>query len=450
MPRRFIPPPLDSPGGIRKEIPAVAPILQDRSRKSSRTLTGLTALFFSIEGIIVLLFALQIFHTDIRAKINDLAATFFVDSSTEQTLKTSFEEAKSNEKKLKILIVPGHDDAYSGTEFRGIREADLTVRLAERLVRLLKIHPRFDVYVSRSAAGYNPDITEFLEKNKGDIQTFVKNQKALTQEYIALGKIESRVIVDHPVAPSKMAGILYGINKWANDRGIDVIIHVHFNDYPRKNQNVPGLYSGFSIYVPERQYSNAKGSRALAQTIFQRLSQFYPTSDLPKEDIGIVEDQELIGVGAYNTLDGASLLIEYGYIYEPILRDGIIREAAFSDLALQTYLGIMDFFEEKEIAEDATAVTYFLPYDWKNDLFRDAKGTDIAALQAALIQEDTYPPDGNSKNECPITGRFGSCTEQAVKNFQKKYSIEPASGYVGEKTRAKLNELYGVDPNWNF
>ena len=44
------------------------------------------------------------------------------------------------------------------------------------------------------------------------------------------------------------------------------------------------------------------------------------------------------------------------------------------------------------------------------------------------------------------TEYFGSLTEKAVQKFQTKYNIAKSGdsgyGYVGPKTRAKLNELY--------
>lgn len=42
----------------------------------------------------------------------------------------------------------------------------------------------------------------------------------------------------------------------------------------------------------------------------------------------------------------------------------------------------------------------------------------------------------------PETGYFGPKTLQAVINFQKQYGITPTLGFVGEKTRLKLNTLY--------
>lgn len=386
----------------------------------------------------LLFFAFPARVADIRHLI---ASIFFVDSSTKETLKSAYEKADRGEEKLSILIVPGHDSVQSGTEFRGMKEANITLDLGEELYRLLAADTHFDVHLSRTRAGYDPLIAKFFQEKKTEIDEFVKTQKALMSRYVALGKIESRIIVGHNTAPTDTAYKLYGINKWANENSVDIILHIHFNDYPRSMRSTPGTYSGFSVYVPESQYSNAKWSRVIAETIFARLARFYPSSNLPKEDVGIVEDQELIAIGSNNTVDGAAILIEYGYIYEPHLQNAMIRKNVISDLAFQTYLCIMDFFEDN--AKKESYETQLLPHEWQEDVCRACPTKkDTLPLQAALIIEGLYPPTGYSLNECPMSGGFGACTERAIKAFQKKYGIVPQTGYVGEKTRAKLNELY--------
>ena len=172
-------------------------------------------------------------------------------------------------------------------------------------------------------------------------------------------------------------------------------------------------------------------------------STLYPQSDLPKENAGLVEDQELIALGSNNTLDGAGMLIEYGYIYEPAFADPDMRTIVLEDLALQTYLGVMDFFEEKETNADGQYQTRLVPYAWGRDLEEGADAKrDIVSLQAALTLAGVYPPPGKSKNDCGLTGFFGPCTAESVRMFQQKYGIAPAEGFVGEKTRLKLRELY--------
>ncbi|OHA68456.1 MAG: hypothetical protein A3J68_01510 [Candidatus Wildermuthbacteria bacterium RIFCSPHIGHO2_02_FULL_48_16] len=73
-----------------------------------------------------------------------------------------------------------------------------------------------------------------------------------------------------------------------------------------------------------------------------------------------------------------------------------------------------------------------------------SKGADVTALQNFLKAQgaDVYP-DGL------VTGYFGSLTEAAIGRFQLKFGLVSSAtdtgyGYVGPKTRAKINELIGA------
>ena len=74
----------------------------------------------------------------------------------------------------------------------------------------------------------------------------------------------------------------------------------------------------------------------------------------------------------------------------------------------------------------------------------EAEGSEVSALQNFLKSQgsDIYP-------EVLVTGYFGGLTQKAVQRFQIKYGIvsavgDPGYGYVGPKTRAKINELLGL------
>ncbi len=259
------------------------------------------------------------------------------------------------------------------------------------------------------------------------------------------GLVDIRKGIERNNAPSATAIRLYGINKWANENNIDIVVHLHFNDHPGRKYNQRGEYSGVTIYIPEKQFSNAKASKALAETVFKRLTTYSARSNMPLEREGVVEDQELIAIGAYNTLDPAVLLIEYGYIYETQFINPKTRTLAIEESALQTYLGILDFFGIKELEKENIYNTAALPYLWDNNLKKGTRGSkDVFALQTALAFQFFYPPAQKSKNDCPVNGNFGPCTARAVIDFQKKYDIEPASGFVGPLTRSKLNEFYST------
>src|SRR6266487_3714255 len=91
---------------------------------------------------------------------NLLASIFFVDSITVGDLQLKYQSA--GQAKIKILIVPGHDNEYWGTEFKGVKEADLNLALAKELTALLAADPAFDVHLSRTENGYAPFLYDYF------------------------------------------------------------------------------------------------------------------------------------------------------------------------------------------------------------------------------------------------------------------------------------------------
>ncbi|MCX6731601.1 MAG: N-acetylmuramoyl-L-alanine amidase [Candidatus Parcubacteria bacterium] len=296
-----------------------------------------------ILGILVFLSFLLVFLNYFKIlsfhDIKNLASVFFVESVTEQQLKNKYINGE-----VKILIVPGHDDEFWGTDFSGIKEANLNLDLAKELSKLLISEKEFEIILLRDDNGYNESFLNYFNKERHSIEKFIQKQKQTTENLMTSGLIEEKEGVPHTNISLERVIKLYGINKWANENKIDIVINIHFNDYPRKNNNRVGEYSGFSIYVPEKQFSNAGASRALANPIFERLKKYFPVSNMPKEKRGIIDDQKLIALGANNSLDSAALLIEYGYIYESQFMNKKNRPLVFKKLATQTYLGIIDFF----------------------------------------------------------------------------------------------------------
>lgn len=349
------------------------------------------------------------------------------------------------EKKVRILIVPGHEPNYGGTNFGNLFERDMNVELARNLVGFIKNNGSYDVMVSRDENNWNPVLLEYFKTQWDEIALFFKDNKEETLHLVKSGQATKPIAkVAHNKARSDVALRLYGINKWENENEIDIAIHVHFNDYPRANASQVGRYSGFSIYVPERQYANNATTKAIAETVFKRLAKYNAVSNLPQEDEGIIESPDLIAIGAYNTTNSASMLIEYGYIYEPQFTNPEVRSSTLKDLAFQTYLGLQDFFgagNDVSLAYD----TLMLPHSWKNEL-SSGKGSseDVLALQSALLIDGVYPGNGKTKNDCPRSGKIGPCTLSAIEAFQKKYGITDESNIVGEKTREMLNNKYSV------
>lgn len=97
----------------------------------------------------------------------------------------------------------------------------------------------------------------------------------------------------------EVATRLYGVNKWSNENEMDIVIHVHFNDYPGRYSDGVGKYSGLTIYIPDKQYSNSKVSRSIAESVSEFLGKYSAYSDLKyeKSEGGIKEIQGFISFG---------------------------------------------------------------------------------------------------------------------------------------------------------
>lgn len=344
--------------------------------------------------------------------------------------------------KVKILIVPGHDDQFWGTEFGDTREADVNVAIAQHLASLLASDPNLDVTLTRTQQGYTQLFKDYFATNRKAIEDFIHTQKQDTIAKLESGEITEIDGVPHNDAHPEVAIRLYGINKWANENNVDIVLHIHINDNPDRAWTKPGKYMGFTVYIPEKQFKNAAISREIGQSLFGELSKIMNKSTYAPEMAGLVEDQELIAIGSYNTRDGTSILIEYGYIYEPQWTDVAIRELVATDMAYRTYMGLEKFFNPNKIFTNRFN-TSLLPHVWKGEVKYGAKNNeDILALQAALRSQNLYPGGSKTFLDCPMTGNFGPCTKAALQSFQRKYGI-PATGVLGPLTRGKLNALFG-------
>ncbi|MFH1188372.1 MAG: peptidoglycan-binding protein [bacterium] len=114
---------------------------------------------------------------------------------------------------------------------------------------------------------------------------------------------------------------------------------------------------------------------------------------------------------------------------------GLLEQVA----VLQAQLALM---KQEEIIQFSLTV---IPQSgsYTQSLHSGMQNDDVCALQTFLKEqgEDIYP-------EGLTTGHFGLLTEKAVQRFQKRYNIasegDDGYGYVGPKTRTKLNELIGL------
>jgi len=393
---------------------------------------------------LILLFSLVLFLFSggsffVSSELGSLYGVFsrlFEEKISSKDLKQEYDGGK-----VKILIVPGHDNFTVGAQFKNIRETDLNIELAFHLLDFFKKDSKFDVHISRDKNGnYSNWFSSYLAQNKGAIEIFREYYRSVGSFAESSGWTTREAQVLHNPAADNTSLNLYAVNKWANDNDVDIVLHLHFNDYPRKWHGAPGKYTGFAIYVPGNQLPNFRVSNDLAEAIKNRLGKHFAKSSFPGEADTVVEDHELIAIGSNASRKGASLLIEYGYIYESQFINSGPRFVVMKELAAQTYWAIKDYFITSTL--DVDADTTLLPHEWNLTLKKGMKGLkDIVHLQSALLKEGLYPSVGKTLSDCPINGNFGPCTEKAVKAFQVKYGISPV-GIVGPKTLEKLNELY--------
>jgi len=373
------------------------------------------------------------------APLDWFLARVFPETTTPEALEQKYASSK-----LKVLLVPGHDNEHSGAVFGLLTEANLNLELARYLNELFSNDEKFEsLFVRDFATGdYVPTFNNYFTTERAAILNFMNSRKELLRKLIDAGEFERHVTVNHNFALEEVALKLYGVNKWANENGVDLSIHIHFNDYPgRRNSS---RYSGFSIYVPEDQYPNSRASREIGQSISDQLKNFSATSNHPLEANGMIESQELIAVGSHASQDGAAVLIEYGYIYESRLNNPELRKLVLRELAMETYRGVKSYFDKTDV-ESST----ILPHRFSSNLQNGSEGGEVLALQYALRNDSLYPPPGHSLNDCPINGRFGPCTEAAVRLFQTKHQTEilaplglsTPTGVVGPSTIEKLNTL---------
>ena len=378
---------------------------------------------------------------------NQIAAVVMHNPRTIAGLQSKYNVATfQGVSKIKILLVPGHEPNYGGAEFGSIKERDLTVELANNLQQILANNSKYQVFVTRSTTAWAPEFADYFKNSLQDIIDWVKAYQQESMKLIPVNSTNGKPRVLHNSAPLDKAYRLYGITKWANDNNIDIVIHIHLNDHPGHSSNMAGKYSGFTIYIPEKNYLNSTTTQAVAKAIFQRLAKYNPVSNLLGESDGITYEPDLIAIGAKNTADAASMLIEYGYIYESQFTNPSVRDLALKDLAFQTYLGLQDFFDPSNVIGLASSYdTLVLPHEWRSPMSaKSPSSQDVFSLQTAFISDGLYPPTKMDMNDCPRTGTIGPCTKAAIEAFQKKYGITGEKGIVGPNTLNVLNLEFGT------
>jgi N-acetylmuramoyl-L-alanine amidase len=263
---------------------------------------------------------------------------------------------------VKVLIVPGHDNENYGAEFLkypgakkgekgNIKEADLTLKVALSLYEKFSASEQIDeVYLLRDENGYVPEFTNYFNENKSEIEKFRDFYKKFTKNKSDFNNEKYLNEIVQLSASENTSLILHGTNRWANENNIDVILHLHFNDYADRG-DYAGKYSGFSIYIPQSGFGNYQYSKDVAEAIskeLQKNNDFIP-SNLKTEKGTVIEDSDLIAIGSNDSLNSAAVLIEYGYIYEKQFRSDE-AETVLENLADKTYNAFLEFLSNSSLA----------------------------------------------------------------------------------------------------
>lgn len=340
---------------------------------------------------------------------------------------------------IKILIVPGHDNEFSGAMFNGVKEADLNLKLAEKLAAELHKNPLVAVTVSRNKDGYIAPLVDYFKNNEDQVQKFIKIKKKAMNRLIENGTIEPADQVPHADAPTKAAYQLYATNKWIDEQGFDLVIHIHFNDYGSRAAT-SGEYTGYSIYVPDTTLPNHDVSLLIGTSIGKRLHSIGNTSnaltELKKIDAnGVIQDSNLIALGSNRTLSTPSILIEYAYIYEPAVSKTFFETSA-KVFASATTVGLQDYLSGKQGIEKP------FKYSFTSNLTVAKKpSSEVLMLQYALFNLGMFPPTGKTRSDCEFDGIFGDCTKAVVKKYQALHKIT-ADGIIGKQGRILLNKAF--------
>jgi hypothetical protein len=314
----------------------------------------------------------------------------------------------------------------------------LNRELGSLIYSLFSGNPQFEVVFAHDGKDYAPVLKKYFDEEKDSINSWTVSHIKSYKKKMEAGHISKVKNPAHGVAKPFVAERLYGINKWSNENDVDLLIHVHFNDYGSRKRSSAGEFTGFAVYVPESQLPNGLDSVKIGNAIWKELEKIHFPSNQSQEGKynGVIEDQQLIALGANGTLDNPSVLVEYGYIYEPLLRSEA-RGEVFKGFALATYNGVLNSLSGGyKIKEKESFHSPLFDLTKKGD-----RGTKVFLVQRALKASGFYPPNNQSRDDCPLSVNFGPCTEEALKSFQLANLIEPI-GIFGPKTRLKFQELF--------
>ena len=252
-------------------------------------------------------------------------------------------------KKIRILIDPGHNAATKGALGSLGYEYYMTLRVGRELAKILSEDSRFEYFLSRDGAYYSRPIKEYMtnnyEKLLGIYNTKIEDQ-------YRNGNLTRYQTLE-----------LYAIRHYAIDNNFDLLISLHFDYMPYISRR--RKTSGFHVIVSPYNREFA-ASMQVAQRVSKRMQEEYNISPiighdavLPDSVWKFYDKDELIDEGislrglivigdafehTYNKQemkkDVPSIMIESAFIHEA--KFGSTKE--IKELANQIYKALVDIY----------------------------------------------------------------------------------------------------------
>ena len=186
---------------------------------------------------------------------------------TDNTNQSNYVSNKKENKKIKILIDPGHNAATKGSQgFLGY-EYYMTLRLAKQLTAILDKDDRFEYTLSRNGAYYDKPIKEYITNNYEKLLGIYNTELEETERTGNLTRYQTME--------------LYAIRHYAIDNDFDALISLHFDYMPyiKQREKTEGFHIIVSPYNGEFQTS-----MKIANKISERIQESYKISPVIATD----------------------------------------------------------------------------------------------------------------------------------------------------------------------
>lgn len=183
------------------------------------------------------------------------------------TNQINYASNKKENKKIRILIDPGHNAATKGAVgFLGY-EYYMTLRLAKQLTAILDKDNRFEYTLSRTGAYYDKPIKEYITNNYQKLLGIYNTELEKTERTGNLTRYQTMEI--------------YAIRHYAIDNNFDALISLHFDYMPyiKQREKTEGFHIIVSPYNGEFQTS-----MKIANKISERMQESYKISPVIATD----------------------------------------------------------------------------------------------------------------------------------------------------------------------